>query len=175
MWVFIVTRTPLAARGLVTVSHAVVLTDWRGAAKHWGTCVEGQVRPGLQQPDPVKGVLAHGRGVGSMWSSRSLPIQAILWSCELWTPAQYSLCLAPDVLSRSSGYPLYPPNCTPHPALEPLRQPHGPQSVKCPREHLGLSSGIVSSPRKSLYPVTHPQSYPLIIHLSWKAFCSIGT
>jgi len=39
---------------------------------------QGQVGRGLEQPGPVEGVPAHGRGVGTGWSVRSLPTQTIL-------------------------------------------------------------------------------------------------
>ena len=42
--------------------------------------VQGQVRWGPGQPDLVGSNHIHGRGVGTRWSLRSLPIQAILCS-----------------------------------------------------------------------------------------------
>jgi len=41
--------------------------------------VQGQVGWGFEQPGPVEGVPAYGRGVGTRWSLRSLPTQTILW------------------------------------------------------------------------------------------------
>ena len=41
-------------------------------------CVQGHVGQGFEQPGLVKGVPAHGRGVGNRQSIRSLPIQTIL-------------------------------------------------------------------------------------------------
>ena len=40
--------------------------------------VQGQVGWGLRQPELVEGVPAHGRGVGTHQSLRSVPTQAIL-------------------------------------------------------------------------------------------------
>jgi len=40
--------------------------------------VQGQVGRGFEQPVLVEGVPAHGRGVITRWSLRSLPIQTIL-------------------------------------------------------------------------------------------------
>ena len=39
---------------------------------------QGQAGWGFGQPGPVGGVPAHGRGVGTGWSVRFLPTQAIL-------------------------------------------------------------------------------------------------
>ena len=44
--------------------------------------VQGQARRGFEQPGLVEGVPAHGKGVGSRWSLRSLPTQTILWKTE---------------------------------------------------------------------------------------------
>jgi len=41
--------------------------------------VQGQVGWSSEQPGVVESVLAHGRGVGTRWSLRSLPTQTILW------------------------------------------------------------------------------------------------
>jgi len=41
--------------------------------------VQGQVGWGFEQAGVVEGVPAHGRGVGTRWSLRSLPTQTILW------------------------------------------------------------------------------------------------
>ena len=41
--------------------------------------VQGQVGWGLEQPGPVEGVPAHGGGVGTGWSKKSLPTPIILW------------------------------------------------------------------------------------------------
>ena len=55
--------------------------------------VQGQVGWGLEHPGLVEGVPAHGRGVGTRWSVRSLPTQTIqrfyekTWTlCHLWVP-----------------------------------------------------------------------------------------
>ena len=40
--------------------------------------VQGQVGRGFGQPGLVEGVPAHGRGVGTGWSLRSLPTQTFL-------------------------------------------------------------------------------------------------
>ena len=50
-------------------------------AVHTGTrgSVQGQVGWSSEQPGLVKDVPAHGRGVGTRWSLRSLPTLTILW------------------------------------------------------------------------------------------------
>ena len=46
--------------------------------------VQAQVGWVFEQPGLMEGVPAHGRGVGSRWSLRSLPTQTILWFCDSW-------------------------------------------------------------------------------------------
>jgi len=41
--------------------------------------VQGQVGWGFEQPGLVEGVPAHGRGIGTRWSLRSVPTQTIFW------------------------------------------------------------------------------------------------
>ena len=41
--------------------------------------VQGQAGWSSEQPGLVEGVHAHGRGVGTRWSLRSLPTQTVLW------------------------------------------------------------------------------------------------
>jgi len=52
------------------------------AQRSWGCplpgSVQGQVGRGFEQPGPVEGVPAHGRGVGAGSSVRSLPTQTSL-------------------------------------------------------------------------------------------------
>jgi len=43
---------------------------------------EGHVGGGFEQPALVEGVPAHGRGLGTGWSIRSLPTQTIPWFCD---------------------------------------------------------------------------------------------
>ena len=57
--------------------------------------VQGQAGWGFEQPAVVQGVPAHGRGVGTSWSIRSLPTQTILWfndfrCAHLW-PSWWSI------------------------------------------------------------------------------------
>jgi len=40
---------------------------------------------GSEQPGLVESVPAHGRGVGTRWSFRSLPTQTILWFYDIVT------------------------------------------------------------------------------------------
>lgn len=47
--------------------------------------VKGQVGWGPAQPNPASGDSAQDRGVQTRWSLRSLPIQAIPWSCKSQT------------------------------------------------------------------------------------------
>ena len=44
--------------------------------------VQGQAGRGFEQPGLVDGVPAHGRGVQTRWSLRSLPTQTILWKAS---------------------------------------------------------------------------------------------
>lgn len=90
---------------------------------------------------------------------------------DLRSPAQHSPCLAPAVLARSSRQPSYPPSCSPCPASEPSRHPCGPQRVKCPQKHLGLSWGLLTC----CYPSSEPPTNNSFInngilpnwHLKW--------
>jgi len=58
--------------------------------------VQGQVGQGFEQPGVVEGVSAHGRGVGTRWSLRSLPTQTILYFCYRLQGGLYSHLSVPE-------------------------------------------------------------------------------
>jgi len=62
------------------LSLQTVLT-WR---RSWATPFQGDLAEVFVRPCLVGGVPAFSRGVGTLWSCRSLPTQTILWFSDLW-------------------------------------------------------------------------------------------
>ena len=66
--------------------------------------VQGQAGWSCEQPGLVEDVPAHGRGIGTRWSLRSLPTQTILWPYDSGNERKRTL--TPDFL-RGSTYVLW--------------------------------------------------------------------
>ena len=71
---------------LLLISTALLSSSWFTVNFRQRSCgcpipghVQGQDGWVFEQPGLVEGVPAHGRGVGTRWSIRSVPTQTILW------------------------------------------------------------------------------------------------
>ena len=62
--------------------HVALCLLWRFRCSAAKWSVQGQVGWGFEQPGLVEGVPAHGSGIGTRWSLRSLPTHTLLWFCD---------------------------------------------------------------------------------------------
>ena len=75
----------------------MVVRHWKKVVQRSCRCsipgsVQGQLECGPGKFDLVRGILTHGRGIGTRWFLRSLPTQTILWFYDLLAELEINSC-----------------------------------------------------------------------------------